>query len=198
MGRKISILLLVFSVMAGFGLWGWSFFRTEIDIAKELARQLPKDVNIDVSAKGVTIKQGSGGDLVWELTADSAAYNTKQGTVQLANPVITYHTNSTNGTAIIIRAPEGEVNQQENTMVLTPRVKANYGQVLVTGNRLDYFGKERRIVITGDAVIDRGDLVMEGPRIEIDLTTQNMIAPDGAKVVTMGGAMTKSSPESKK
>ena len=40
MGRKISILLLVFSVMAGFGLWGWSFFRTEIDIAKELARQL--------------------------------------------------------------------------------------------------------------------------------------------------------------
>ena len=83
-------------------------------------------------------------------------------------------------------------------MVLTPRVKANYGQVLVTGNRLDYFGKERRIVITGDAVIDRGDLVMEGPRIEIDLTTQNMIAPDGAKVVTMGGAMTKSSPESKK
>lgn len=195
MGRKISILLLMLSVLAGFGLWGWSLFRTEIDMAKELARQLPKDVNIDVSAKGVTIHQGAGGGLIWELTADSAAYNTKQGTVLLTNPVITYHTNSTSGETIVIRAPEGEVNQQENTMVLTPRVKANYGQVQVTGKRLDYFGKERRIVITGDAVIDRGDMTMEGPRIEIDLSTQNMIAPEGARVVTSRNTMTQSLPE---
>lgn len=197
MGRKISIALLVLSVLAGFGLWGWSLFRSEVDMARELVRQLPRDVNIDVSAMGVKIAQGGGGDLLWELVADSAAYNTRQGTVQLANPVITYHTNSTSGDPIVISAPEGEVNQQENTMVLTPRVKANYGQVLVTGNRLDYFGKERRIVITGDAVIDRGDLVMEGPRIEIDLDTQNMIAPEGARVVTSRSTMMQP-PESKK
>lgn len=198
MGRRISIALLLLSVLAGFGLWGWSLFRVEVDMARDLARQLPKDVNIDVSVKGVTIQQGSAGSMLWELVADDAHYNTKQGTVLLTNPVITYNTNSTSGETIVIRAPQGEVNQKENTMVLTPRVKANYGQVLVTGNRLDYFGKERRIVITGDAVIDRGDLIMEGPRVEIDLDTQNMIAPEGARVTTLGNSMMQSSPEAKK
>ena len=85
---------------------------------------------------------------------------------------------------LIIRAPQGEVDQAANTMVLTPHVVATYGQVTVTGNRLDYLGAERRIVITGDTVVDRGDMVMHAPRLEIDLVTQDMTAPEGVRVTT--------------
>lgn len=197
MGRKLSIALLALAVLVGAGLWGWSFFRTEIDMAREVARQLPKDVNIDVSAKGVTLSQGEAGELLWDLTADSAAYKSGKGTVVLTNPVITYH--AADGGTVRIEAPQGEVDQTNNTMVLTPKVKAVYGQVVVTGDRLDYQGKTRRILISGDVVVQKEDMVMTGPKLEIDLTNRDIIASEGVRVViARKSPAAKTAPESKK
>jgi LPS export ABC transporter protein LptC len=184
MGKKFAIFLLVCVLGAGIGLWAWSLFKKEIQPVAEIIEQLPDDLNVDVSAKQVTLSQGEDGKELWTLTAKSASYDQDSGRAGLVEPVIDY---AADDQAVHITAPDGTVDQTQNTMTLTNGVVANYGAVDITGQRLDYNGTAHQIVISGDALVRRQGLTIKAPKFVFNLKTGELLALDGVRLDAQEG-----------
>ncbi len=184
MGRKFAVFLIVCVVGAALALWGWSLVKEQVQPVAEILDQLPADVRVDISAKGVTLSQGEDGKELWKLTAKSAGYDQDSGRANLVEPIIEY---TSGDQPVHIVAPNGTVNQSQNTMTLESGVVAHYGSVKITGRRLDYNGTAHQIVISGDALVRRQGLTIEAPKFVFNLKTGEILALDGVRLDAEGG-----------
>lgn len=184
MGKKFAIFLIVCAVGAGVGMWGWSVLKKQIQPVAEIIDQLPTDVHVDVSAKGVTLSQGEDGKQLWTLTAKSAGYDQENGSATLVDPIIEYNADEQ---PLRITAPNGTVSQAQNTMTLDSGVIAHYGDVKITGQRLDYNGKIHQIVISGDAHVRREGVTIKAPKFVFNLNTGEILALDGVRLDAENG-----------
>lgn len=182
MGRKLSLGLLLLALVLGLGLWGWSEIRERLRPAAELVKEIPDNVEVDVSARGVTLSQGEAGRINWKLFAASAAYDQETGEAVLDNPEVTYRLDD--GREITVAAPKGVVDRAEDTASLGPHVTANFGDARLTGKQLDYDGQSQSIEVSGDVVLERPDMILAAPVLVFSLETGNISARGGVALET--------------
>ena len=66
---KKTIPFLFIGLLLMFFIWRWlSSFTPEI-------QKIKKDLAVDLSLQGITLKQGKDGQVIWELTAKKANYS---------------------------------------------------------------------------------------------------------------------------
>jgi LPS export ABC transporter protein LptC len=145
------------------------------------AAELAASVDVDVSVSGLTLSKGSEGRLDWSLAAKGAEYLREQGRVRVTEPEITYFAEGGNGTRREIRvsAPEGLVDQEQETAELWPEVDIVIGPDTVRAERLRYSGAEHSIVLTGGVRIARPGMALSAERVVIDLATSLVTAQGG-------------------
>lgn len=152
---------------------------------KQQAEQVADAVanaEVDVTLKGVELSQGEGGRAKWRLKADDAEYAKDSGIVKLTKPQVTYFPEADGREDdVVVTASEGEVNQQNGNARLWPDVVIVSGPSTVYADQLDYDGKKREILLTGDVKLDRDGMRMYSKHLTMDLKTNDIVATKGVE-----------------
>lgn len=184
MTRKLSLALLALALAAGVGLWGWSILRKETAPLAELIKEIPANVDIDISARGVTLSQGAEGRKDWQLTANSASYNQETNQASVIEPRITYFPKD-DGAPVKVSAPSGLVDQAANAVKLGPDVAIDWQELSIRGRELSYLGANRTLVLSGEVVAHRGESQLDAPQITINLDTKELSAGSPVRFTTL-------------
>lgn len=166
---------LVLALVAGAYVW-----RTWGEKAAQVA-DLARDVDVQAVMERVELSRGADGKTDWRLTADGADYLKDKGLVRLTQPRVTYY--RPDGSEVRVSAPQGEVSQDSGDAGLWPGVVIEYGGDVIHADRLDYHGSAREIVLTGSVRLERGDMVLDAPRLTMQLASNDIIADGGVESV---------------
>lgn len=135
--------LATLALLAGLAMLGKHFFWPE-----QLDNLSLKDLDVDLSLKGVTLSQGRDGKKLWNLSATGAVYAENTDELTLADPVIVYW-GEQGGEPIEVRAPRGQVWQKEDRARMWDGVDGVQGEYVMRSQTLDYEGKNRTLLLGG-------------------------------------------------
>lgn len=183
MTRKLSLALLALALAVGVGLWAWSVLRKETAPLAELIKEIPANVDVDISTRGVTLSQGGEGRKDWQLTAISANYNQTRSQANVVEPRITYYPRN-GGAPVEVSAPSGLVDRTANAVSLGPGVTIDWEDLSVRGHELTYKGTDRHLVLSGEVVARRGVSELTAPQLTIDMDTKELTAGSPVRFTT--------------
>lgn len=152
--RRILAALLTLLVLAGIAALARYVLWPE-----RLTPDIAREVDVDLSLKGVNLSQGKDGKKLWNLSASGANYAEAGDELTLTAPVITYW-GEEGAEPVHVMAPRGQVWQKEDRARMWDGVNATRGEYRMSADTLDYMGKDRVLLLTGS--IDISSDSMQG------------------------------------
>ncbi len=136
----------------------------------------------DVSAEGIELVQGTGGDIEWVLRAGNADYDQENGIVKADKPRVTYYLGR-DRKKVIVKAVYGEVNQQGNGLKLWDHVVGHYEDMRLQSDKLDFKPKENLIFLEGNVKVQSPSIYISSQRVKVDLKTREIMIEDGVEAL---------------
>ena len=175
---KKTIPFLFIGLLLMFFIWRWlSNFTPEI-------QKIKKDLAVDLSLQGITLKQGKDGQIIWELTAKRANYSEEKKEIFLDEPRIVYYVGQ-DRKKLNIFAPQGKVNQQKDEAELWPQVAASYEDISLRANRARYKGKMKKIFLEGPVEARKGFDASQGGNASTSLSNHGMVLKAKKAVINL-------------
>lgn len=169
MKRALAIILALL-ILAGIAVLGWRMLWPE-----RLTPDIARNVDVDLSLKGVNLSQGKDGKKLWNLSASGANYVEDGDELTLTAPVITYW--GENGTeSVEVMAPKGQVWQKEDRARMWDGVNATRGGYRLRAEALDYSGRDRTLVMSGGADIFSDSMQGRADALTYFLDTGDILA----------------------
>ncbi|WP_457571078.1 LPS export ABC transporter periplasmic protein LptC [Desulfovulcanus sp.] len=173
---KKTIPFLFIGLLLMFFIWH-SLLRFTPEIQK-----IEKDLAVDLSLQGITLKQGKDGQIIWELAAKKGNYSEDKKEVFLDEPRIIYYVGQ-DRKKLNIFAPQGKVNQQKDQAELWPHVTASYQDVSLKAKKAEYHGRSRKIFLQGEVELVKGDMRIRAEGAVIDLNKETIEATGRVETV---------------
>lgn len=125
----------------------------EEEIADKVSEAIGNDAktNVDLSLKGIELKQGEAGKELWTLKATNGWYQKDKSIIDLAEPNITYFVQPDRDQVHIV-APNGTINQKEGLARLWGDVKVTNQKGTITSSELTFEDKNKQLIMTGNVV----------------------------------------------
>ncbi|XPV77750.1 MAG: LPS export ABC transporter periplasmic protein LptC [Desulfovibrio sp.] len=147
------------------------------------------DINADISAEDIELVQGEGGEIQWKLKAAKAEYDKDKGLVLVTAPRLTTFVGD-NRREIFVRSDFGEVDQKGNNLTLWDRVDGQYGLFGLKADSFDYIGSMNMIYIKGSVVVNRADMNISAPAVQINVTERTLEAAGGVEAYILVDELT--------
>ncbi len=170
MRKKAGLVILCVVCIVVAGIFVRHFLGSVDQVRKEL-----KDVSVDLSLEGVTLRQGKDGRLLWTLNATSADYQKDKGFVVLSNPKILYFQDD-KPDPLYVEGDHGKVDQKNDQAFIWSNVTVRYQDALLTAARLHYDGIKRLLMFDENIVMVRGDMRLMADAAELDLKDEHLLA----------------------
>ncbi len=187
--RRVTLAILaLFALLAG-GVVAWLAVREHPAVqavhkaAETVSQAVGEDVDVDVdlTLRSIELSHAEDGQLRWKMRAENARYVQDEQAVEVDDPRIEYYTRKLGGNAtdlLIVTALQARVEQENETAVLTGDVQAVTSSGVVTAQRLEYLGKNRELVLTGDVAFT-GEFNCTAPVFWLNLDTRDVMAKGG-------------------
>ena len=141
-----------------------------------------KNLDVDLSLKGVTLSQGKDGKKLWNLNATGASYAENGDELTLSDPIIVYW-GEEGGEPIEVRAPKGQVWQKEDRARMWDGVHGTQGQYVMRSQTLDYAGKDRTLVLGGTVDLTGESMRGSSDTLTYFLDTGDFLAQGNVQVI---------------
>ena len=140
-----------------------------------------KNIDVDLSLKGVNLSQGKDGKKLWNLSAAGANYAEAGDELTLTDPVITYW-GEEGGEHVEVTAPRGQVWQKEDRARMWDGVNATRGEYRMRADTLDYAGGNRTLVLSGNIDISSDSMQGRSDALTYFLDTGDILARGNVRV----------------
>ena len=175
MKRALAIILALL-ILAGIAVLGWRMLWPE-----RLTPDIARNVDVDLSLKGVNLSQGKDGKKLWNLSAAGANYAEAGDELTLTDPVITYW-GEEGGEHVEVMAPRGQVWQKEDRARMWDGVNATRGEYRMRADTLDYTGGNRTLVLSGNIDISSDSMQGRSDALTYFLDTGDILARGNVQV----------------
>lgn len=175
--KRMLLWLLTLALLAGLAMLGKKLFWPE-----QLDNLSLKDLDVDLSLKGVTLSQGKDGKKLWNLSAAGATYSENNDELTLADPVIVYW-GEEGGEPIEVRSPKGQVWQKEDRARMWDGVDGVQGQYVMRSETLDYEGKNRTLLLSGTVKLTGESMQGRSDTLTYFLDSGNFEAQGNVQVI---------------
>ncbi|SMF43281.1 LPS export ABC transporter periplasmic protein LptC [Desulfovibrio gilichinskyi] len=138
--------------------------------------------NSDVSAEGIELVQGTGGDIEWVLRAGNADYDQENGIVKADKPKVTYYLGR-DRKKVYVKALYGEVSQQGKGLKLWDHVEGHYEDMRLQSDKLDFNPKENLIFLEGNVKVQSPSIYISSQKVKVDLKTREIMIEDGVEAL---------------
>ena len=141
--------------------------------AEEIRQQemLDEDTQVDLALEKIELTQGEEGAPQWKLKAAKAQYQQEKGLVEVVSPEVTYY--ESNGTqGVTVKADNGLVEQERETVRLWGAVSADTGQTLIGSEEMLYSGEDRTLLMTGQVLMQSEHFNCTTPTLLYHMETQ--------------------------
>ena len=176
MKRALAVVLALL-ILAGIAVLGWRMLWPE-----RLTPDIARNVDVDLSLKGVNLSQGKDGKKLWNLSAAGANYAEAGDELTLTDPVITYW-GEEDGEAIVVMAPQGQVWQKEDRARMWDGVHGTQGQYVMRSQTLDYAGRDRTLVLGGTVDLTGKSMRGRSDTLTYFLDTGDFLAQGNVQVI---------------
>lgn len=138
-------------------LLGSGLYYLHSSVEKEIAEEVKEaigngaETNVDLSLKGIELKQGEAGKELWTLKATNGWYQKDESIIDLANPDIMYFVQP-NRDEVHIVAPNGTINQNKGVARLWGDVTVTNQKGTITSSELTFEDKKKLLVMTGNVI----------------------------------------------
>lgn len=151
--------------------------------AKEIAKEageldVQAEVGVDLSLKGIKLAHGKEGHLHWKLTAKKAKYLQDQKQVLVESPNIIYFFEN-GDKQLTVKAANGLIEQENEKARLWPEITANYGDMLLRADELEYSGKNRMLELRGNVQLASPKMTCRAAQMSYSLKSNDITAEDG-------------------
>lgn len=174
--KKVLAALAVLLMLAGLAVLGWRMFWPE-----RLDPEIIRELDVDLSLKGVNLSQGKDGRKLWNLSAAGADYAESGDELTLTNPVITYW-GGEGDEPVQVMAPRGQVWQKEDRARMWEGVNATRGEYRMRAETMDYLGQNRTLVLSGDIGIAGDSMQGRSDSLTYFLDTGEILATGNVQV----------------
>jgi len=175
--KRALLWLLTLALLAGLAMLGKHLLWPD-----QLDNLSLKDLDVDLSLKGVTLSQGKDGKKLWNLNATGAVYAENSDELTLSDPVIVYW-GEQGGEPIEVRAPKGQVWQKEDRARMWDGVDGVQGQYAMRSETLDYEGKNRTILLGGSVKLTGESMQGRSDTLTYFLDSGNFRAQGNVQVI---------------
>lgn len=175
--RRMILALLALALLGGIVILGKYVLWPE-----RLETRNIKNLDVDLSLKGVTLSQGRDGKKLWNLSAAGANYAEAGDELTLTSPAITYWGEEGRDT-VYVEAPKGQLWQKEDRARMWEGVNATHGQYRMRSQTLDYKGRERILVLSGDVDLIGKTMHGRSDRLTYFLDTGDFLAETNVHVI---------------
>ncbi|MGE4440365.1 MAG: LPS export ABC transporter periplasmic protein LptC [Desulfomicrobium sp.] len=141
-----------------------------------------KNLDVDLSLKGVTLSQGKDGKKLWNLNATGADYAENGDELTLTDPVIVYW-GEEGGEPLQVRAPKGQVWQKEDRARMWDGVHGVQGRYVMHSQTLDYAGRDRTLVLGGTVELTGESMRGRSDTLTYFLDTGDFLAQGNVQVI---------------
>ncbi len=141
-----------------------------------------KNLDVDLSLKGVTLSQGKDGKKLWNLNATGASYAENGDELTLSEPIIVYW-GEEGGKPMQVRAPKGQVWQKEDRARMWDGVHGAQGQYVMRSQTLDYVGQDRTLVLGGTVELTGESMRGSSDTLTYFLDTGDFLAQGNVQVI---------------
>jgi len=141
-----------------------------------------KNLDVDLSLKGVSLSQGKDGKKLWNLNATGADYAENGDELTLSDPVIVYW-GKEGDEPIEVRAPKGQVWQKEDRARMWDGVNGTHGQYVMRSQTLDYAGRDRTLVLGGTVELTGESMRGRSDTLTYFLDTGDFLAQGDVQVI---------------
>ncbi|WP_290923137.1 LPS export ABC transporter periplasmic protein LptC [Halodesulfovibrio sp.] len=138
-------------------LLGSGLYYLHSSVEKEIADEVKEaigngaETNVDLSLKGIELKQGEAGKELWTLKATNGWYQKDESIIDLANPDIMYFVQPDRDEVHIV-APNGTINQNKGVARLWGDVTVTNQKGTITSSELTFEDKKKLLVMTGNVI----------------------------------------------
>lgn len=138
-------------------LLGSGLYYLHSSVEKEIADEVKEaigngaETKVDLSLKGIELKQGEAGKELWTLKATNGWYQKNESIIDLANPDIMYFVQP-NRDKVHIVAPNGTINQNKGVARLWGDVTVTNQKGTITSSELTFEDKKKLLVMTGNVI----------------------------------------------
>jgi LPS export ABC transporter protein LptC len=174
--RKALTALLILLLLAGLGILGGYMLWPE-----RPASDIARDIDVDLSLKGVNLSQGKDGKKLWNLSATGANYAEDGEELTLTDPFITYW-GEEGSEAVEVMAPKGQVWQKQDRARMWDGVNATRGEYRMRAAVLDYSGRDRTLVMSGGSDIFSDSMQGRADALTYFLDTGDILARGNVQV----------------
>ena len=174
--NKALTALLTLLLLAGLGVLGGYLLWPD-----RPAPDIARDIDVDLSLKGVNLSQGKDGKKLWNLSAAGANYAEAGDELTLTDPVITYW-GEEGGEQVEVMAPRGQVWQKEDRARMWDGVNATRGEYRMRADTLDYTGGNRTLVLSGNIDISSDSMQGRSDALTYFLDTGDILARGNVQV----------------
>ncbi|MCG8532256.1 MAG: LPS export ABC transporter periplasmic protein LptC [Desulfovibrionales bacterium] len=173
--RKWILWGILLAALAG----GIYFLQTSVEeqIAEEVRSAVGNNANteVDLSLKGIELKQGEDGKELWVLKASNGWYQKDKAVIDLSKPEITYFTQPKRDKILIV-APHGTINQGIGEARLRGNVTVTSSRGLLTSSELIFFDKTKELSLIGPVHFSGQDFSGSSDHAQWDLESNDITA----------------------
>ncbi|NCD25439.1 MAG: LPS export ABC transporter periplasmic protein LptC [Deltaproteobacteria bacterium] len=141
-----------------------------------------KQLDVDLSLKGVELSQGRDGKKLWNLKASEADYVENTDELTLAAPIITYWGEGEEP-PMQVMAPKGQVWQKEDRARMWDGVNGTRGEYAMRADSLDYTGTRREILLTGNVQLVGKTMLANSNTLTYFLENGDFLAQGNVQVI---------------
>ncbi len=174
---KKTIFVLLGLCLAGVLLMQWYLGEEDTPVPKQNLSE-----HVDLVLKGVTLRQGRDGRLVWTLNATSADYHKEEGVVFVEEPHILYFQEGETK-PVYVESQHGKIDQKNNQADLWSSVVARYHGSKLTTPRLHYNGTSSQLVCKEQVKFFGRDMVLTGKAAVAELGTKRLVVTGRVRAV---------------
>ena len=169
------------ALMAALILAGLAALARYVLWPERLTPEIARDLDVDLSLKGVNLSQGKDGKKLWNLSAAGANYAEAGDQLTLTAPVITYW-GEDGSEPVQVTAPKGQVWQKEDRARMWEGVNATRGEYRMRSETLDYLGRDRTLVLSGSIDIAGDSMQGRADTLTYFLDTGDFLAQGNVQV----------------
>ena len=185
--RRLLLSVLLLLLAAGGVIWYYYLEHATVDKIEQAAKEIAKEageldvqaeVGVDLSLKGIKLSHGKEGHLHWKLTAQKAKYLQDQNQVLVESPHIIYFLGNEDK-RISVRAANGVIEQENEKARLWPEIIANYDDMRLRADELEYSGKDRMLILRGDVQLENPKMSCRAAEMSYNLKNNDITAENG-------------------